>query len=120
VCELFIQNVEGVAEMGQHIGDLVVTKIVIASNTVTGVTRVKPGGKLVSSGKLLGGLVIEAGGNAVVSGKIDRNVVNDGNFVLNGQVAGRIVGQGIVVMGPGADVSGNDLPIEPGAENSAA
>lgn len=54
--------------MGQHIGDLVVTKIVIASNTVTGVTRVKRGGKLVASGNLLGGLIIEAGGNAVVSG----------------------------------------------------
>jgi hypothetical protein len=105
--------------MGQHIGDLVVTKIVIASNTVTGVTRVKRGGKLVSSGNLLGGLVIDAGGNAVVSGKIGRNVVNDGNFVLSGQVAGQIVGEGIVVMGPSAHVSGGDLPIEPVAENSA-
>ena len=105
--------------MGQHIGDLVVTKIVIASNTVTGVTHVKRGGKLVSSGSLLGGLAIDAGGNAVVSGKISRNVVNDGNFVLNGQVAGRIVGQGLVVMGPSGHVSGDDLPIEPVAENSA-
>lgn len=106
--------------MGQHIGDLVVTKIVIASNTVTGVTRVKRGGKLVSSGHLLGGLVVEAGGNAVVSGKIGRNVVNDGNFILSGHVAGRIIGDGLVIMGPGADVSGSDLPIEPVAENSAA
>ena len=106
--------------MGQHIGDLVVTKIVVASNTVTGVTHVKRGGKLVSSGSLLGGLVIEAGGTAVVSGKIGRNVVNNGNFVLSGQVAGQILGQAIVVMGPRAHVSGNDLPIEPTASNSAA
>lgn len=105
--------------MGQHIGDLVVTRIMIASNTVTGVTHVRRGGKLVSSGSLLGGLVIDAGGNAVVSGKIGRNVVNDGNFVLSGQVAGRIVGHGLVVMGPTAHVSGGDLPIEPFAENSA-
>ena len=106
--------------MGQHIGDLVVTKIVVASNTVTGVTHVKRGGKLVSSGSLLGGLVIEAGGTAVVSGKRGRNVVNNGNFVLSGQVAGQILGQGIVVMGSHAHVSGNDLPIEPAASNSAA
>lgn len=106
--------------MGQHIGDLVVTKIVVASNTVTGVTHVKRCGKLVSSGSLLGGLVIDAGGNAVVSGRIARNVVNDGNFVLSGEVAGRIVGQGIVVMGSSAHVSGDDLPIKPVAENSVA
>ncbi|MGY5775978.1 hypothetical protein [Rhizobium sp. LEGMi135b] len=106
--------------MGQHIGDLVVTKIIVVGNTVTGVTHVKRGGKLIASGGLLGGLIIEAGGNAVVSGQIGRNVINNGNLVFNGQLAGRIVGEGVVVMGPGADVSGTDLPIEPASQHSAA
>jgi hypothetical protein len=106
--------------MSQHIGDLVVTGIVVAGNQVTGVTYVKRGGKLVSSGALLGGLVVDAGGSAVVSGQIGRNVLNDGNLVLSGRVAGKILGQGAVVMGSRAHVSGNDLPVEPVSERPAA
>lgn len=98
--------------MAQHIGDLVVTGSTVISNHVTGLTRVKRGGKLVSSGELHGGLVIEAGGNAVISGRIGRNISNEGHLVLSGHVAGRILGTGAVVIGKQAHVGNDDLPIE--------
>ena len=62
------QTYEGAILMDQHIGDLIVTDVTIVSRHVTGLTHVKPGGNLVASGGLLGGLKIEAGANAVVSG----------------------------------------------------
>jgi hypothetical protein len=104
--------------MAQHIGDFVVTGSTVISNHVTGVTRVKRGGKLVASGELLGGLVIEAGGNAVVSGRICRNISNEGRLVLSGHVAGRILGAGPVVIGKQAHVGNDDLPIEPVSETA--
>lgn len=56
--------------MDQHIGDLIVTGMTIIGSQVTGVTRVKPGGSLIASGSLAGGLKIDAGANAVVSGEV--------------------------------------------------
>jgi hypothetical protein len=104
--------------MAQHIGDLVVTGKTVISNHVTGVTHVKRGGKLVSSGELLGGLVVEAGGSAAVSGRIGRNILNEGNLVLSGEVAGRILGTGPVVIGKQTRVGNADLPIEPVSETA--
>lgn len=106
--------------MGQHIGDFVVTDKAIIQNEVTGTTKAKRGAKLVSFGKLSGGLIVEAGAKAVVFGHVGRNIVNEGSLVLNGRVAGTIVGKGAVVMGLGAHVSGDDLPVEPVSESSAA
>lgn len=97
--------------MDQHIGDLVVTDVTITSRQVTGVTHVRPGGSLIASGGLSGGLKIDAGANAVVSGEIGRNVHNDGNLVLSGTIKGRILGGGTVVKSPGATVSGDDRPL---------
>jgi hypothetical protein len=100
-----------------HVGDLVVTSAVVNENDILGITRVRKGGKLVSSGKLTGGLVIDEGGNAVISGQVDRNIVNNGNLVLSGRVTGKILGSGKLVLGSKAHVSNEDLPIEP-APNS--
>ncbi|WFT86820.1 hypothetical protein [Rhizobium leguminosarum] len=98
--------------MDQHIGDLIVTEMTIIGSHVTGVTHVKPGGNLIASGGLAGGLKIEAGANAVVSGEVGRNVHNDGNLVLSGKVLGRIFGSGTVVKSAGASVSGDDRPLD--------
>jgi len=105
--------------MSQHTGDLVVTNKMTIQNHVTGTTHVKPGAKLVSYGQLSGGLIIEAGAKAVVLAHVGRNILNDGNLVLNGRVAGKVLGKGAVVMGINAHVSGDDLPVRPISGNSA-
>lgn len=97
--------------MDQHIGDLIVTDVTIVSSHVTGLTHVKPGGNLIASGWLSGGLKIEAGANAVVSGEVGRNIHNEGNLVLSGNVLGRILGPGSVTKSAEASVSGDDLPL---------
>ncbi|MFS2327913.1 hypothetical protein U2P60_21440 [Brucella sp. H1_1004] len=93
--------------MDQHIGDLIVTDVTIVSRHVTGLTHVKPGGNLVASGGLLGGLKIEAGANAVVSGEVGRNIHNEGNLVLSG----RVLGSGSVIKSAEASISGEDRPL---------
>lgn len=65
-----------------HAGDLVVTS-----------------GKLVSSAMPTGGLVIDEGGDAVISGEVDRDIVNNGNLMLSDRVAGNIPGTGKLVLG---------------------
>ncbi|WFR95984.1 hypothetical protein [Rhizobium tumorigenes] len=104
--------------MNQHTGDFVVTGNAVIRNEITGVTYVKPGGNLVSRGRLSGGLIVEAGGNAVISGEVGRNLLNEGNLVLNGHVAGKLIGNGAVVMQSGATVGGNDLPLENVSQSS--
>ncbi len=98
--------------MDQHIGDLIVTDVTIVSRHVTGLTHVKPGGNLIASGGgLSGGLKIEAGANAVVSGEVGRNIHNEGNLVLSGNVLGRILGPGSVIKSAEASISGDDRPL---------
>lgn len=97
--------------MDQHIGDLIVTDVTIVSRHVTGLTHVKPGGNLIASGGLSGGLKIEAGANAVVSGEVGRNIHNEGNLVLSGNVLGRILGPGSVIKSAEANISGGDRPL---------
>jgi uncharacterized protein (DUF342 family) len=97
--------------MDQHIGDLIVTDVTIVNRHVTGLTHVKPGGNLIASGELSGGLKIESGANAVVSGLVGRNIHNEGNLVLSGNVLGRIMGPGSVIKSAEASVSGDDRPL---------
>ncbi len=98
--------------MSQRKGDFVVTGNAVIANEIVGVTHVTSGANLVSRGRLSGGLIIDPGGNAVVSGQVGRNLLNHGNLVLKGQVAGRLLGKGAVHMGSGASVVGDDLPLE--------
>lgn len=56
-------------------------------------------GKLVSSAMPTGGLIIDEGDNAVISGEVDRDIVNNGNLMLSDQVAGNIPGTGKLVLG---------------------
>lgn len=98
--------------MNQHMGDLIVTDMTIISSGVSGIAHVRPGGHLIASGALSGGLKIDAGANAVVSGTVGRNIQNDGNLVLSSNVRGRITGPGNVIKSPGATVAGDDLPFD--------
>lgn len=76
----------------QHKGDLIVTEHRETTGQVTGTTYVKSGGVLIARGQLAGGLIIEAGGRAVVYSQVARNILNDGTLELFGQVCGRVVG----------------------------
>jgi hypothetical protein len=76
----------------QHVGDLIVQGTQEVSGQVTGTTYVKPGARLVARGQLAGGLIIDAGGHAIVHGQVARNVVNRGSLTLLGQVTGQVVG----------------------------
>jgi len=98
--------------MDQHICDLIVTDITVSSTDVTGLTHVKAGRQLISSGRLYGGLKIEASANAIVSGVVGSDIHNDGNLVLNGKVLGKLLGSGLVVKGDGASVAGEDRSID--------
>lgn len=98
--------------MDQHIGDLIVTDMTVSSSHVKGLAHVKAGGQLIASGGLSGGLKIDAGANAIISGEVGRNIQNDGNLVLSGTVVGRIFGSGLVLKAPEASVTGEDRPLD--------
>ena len=95
----------------QHLGDLLVDGRRETRGQVTGTTYVRSGGRLIAHGQLAGGLIIEPGGSAIIHGQVSRNVRNEGQLELYGQVVGRILGNPPTnQLGPDQLV-GNDLPV---------
>lgn len=95
----------------QHKGDLIVTGRHETSGQVTGTTYVKPGGFLIANDQLAGGLIIEAGGKAIVSGQVCRNIVNHGELEITGQIVGRIIGNMPTNQLKPQQLVGNDLEV---------
>lgn len=95
----------------QHKGDLIVTEHQETSGQVTGTTYVRAGGFLIARDQLAGGLIIDAGGHAVVHSQVSRNVVNHGTFELLGQVSGKIIGNPPINPVKPVQVVGTDLEV---------
>jgi hypothetical protein len=76
----------------QHLGDLIVQRDDEIFGQVTGTTYVRSGATLIARGQLSGGLIIDAGGHAIVHGQVSRNVVNHGILTVYGQISGRVLG----------------------------
>jgi len=95
----------------QHLGDLIVDGEHETTGQVTGTTYVRSGGRLIARAQLAGGLIIDAGGVAIVHGQVARNVVNHGTLTLYGQVVGRLIGDTPVnSIGPD-QILGDDLEV---------
>ena len=105
--------------MNQHIGDLVVSGEIEQSGQVTGTTYVRPGGRIIAHGQLLGGLVIEKGGAAILHGQCARNVVNRGNLLLFGQIAGKLIGSPPLNSLERGQIMDRDLKLPQGVEDRA-
>lgn len=76
----------------QHLGDLIVTGREEVSGQVTGTIYVRDGGDLILWGQASGGVIIDAGGTATIHGQSSRDVNNEGELTLYGQVSGRVLG----------------------------
>lgn len=95
----------------QHRGDLIVDSHRVQHGQVTGTAFVKSGAKLICHGQLAGGLIVEAGGYAVIHGQCCRDIQNDGELEVYGQVVGRILGNPPRnLLGP-KQVIGDALPV---------
>lgn len=97
--------------MTQHVGDLFVEVDQEVGGQVAGTTYVRAGATLIARGQLSGGLIIDRGGRAIVHGQVSRNVINDGELVLHGQVSGRIQGNPPTNELSPDQVVGNDLEV---------
>lgn len=76
----------------QHHDDLEVDSAFEQNGQVLGTTYVRSSGVLTCFGQLVGGLVIDDGGRAIVHGQVPGNVINNGELELYGQIIGRLIG----------------------------
>ena len=68
--------------------------------------KVLPDGRLHCVGTVLGDLVIEPGGEAIISGVVRGNVENNGSIDVHGIVTGKITGTGSARLRIGSQVDG--------------
>ena len=83
--------------------------------------RVIRDGWFILSGGLNGGLIVEAGGHAVVRGWCNGGIANEGEVDVFGVVAGGITGSGVTRVAPDAwidGVRGGDLGWDPATPQS--
>ena len=95
----------------QHKGELIVAGRREQHGQVTGTTYVRNGGMLIAHGQLAGGLIVEPGGTAIVHGQVSRNIINDGQLTIYGQVVGSILGNAPTNELKPNQVIGEDLPV---------
>lgn len=76
----------------KHPDDLEIDSAFEQNGQVLGTTFVRTNGVLTCFGQLVGGLVIDDGGRAIVHGQVSGNVINNGELELYGQIIGRLVG----------------------------
>ncbi len=71
---------------------LIVDREFTFKGQIAGTTIVRRGGVLHCFGQLMGDLIIEEGGRAVLRGQALKNITNRGELILYGHVAGRVIG----------------------------
>ena len=95
------------SENGQIEGDLYLDDELQLYGQVTGKTVVEHGGVLHLFGRCTHGLIVKAGGKAVIHGMVSGSVRNEGGYLeVQGMVIGRIttISQGETIIGHSATV----------------